>query len=498
MSSSTNRGRTTTSVEGIPSFDVVSDPTPGLALVYSRLHPHLPSAVPFAIPTITLGRECDNTLSIPEAAVSRHHARFERRSDGLIWVVDAQSMNGTFVNGRRVREQSLACHDVIRIGDTLFRFVDKGIYGYGAYRIDGGVVRQARPFSHAVEKPYLIGGYQIDAVIDRIAKVAQSNIAVIVTGESGTGKELVAREVHRLSGRKGPFQAINCAALPDNLIESELFGYRRGAFSGAVSDKMGLVRAAHGGTLFLDEIGDMPLDAQAKLLRVLQEKEVLPLGATVAERVDVRVVCATHRDLEARVALGTFRGDLLARLRELSVRLPPLRERREDLYPLVLHFLAQLGLSPQSVSFPFMLAVAHYAWPYNVRELESAVRVGVTLSGGAPLDLQHLPETARAALEGHGAMAAGQAAKVSPADTTLRDGSRAVAEASHGTGSPPSGTPGDASARRSDTPTKEELIALLILHRGNIAAVGQALGKHRMQVHRWLRRYEIDIRDFRS
>jgi DNA-binding NtrC family response regulator len=427
--------------------------------------------------------------------VSRHHARFERRGDGQIWVIDTQSMNGTFVNGRRVREHALACHDMVRIGDTLFRYVDKGIYGYGAYRIDGGVVKQARPFTHGVEKPYLIGGYQIDAVIDRIAKVSLSNISVVVTGESGTGKELVAREVHRLSGRKGLFQAINCAALPENLIESELFGYRRGAFSGAVSDKMGLVRAAHGGTLFLDEIGDMPLDAQAKLLRVLQEKEVLPIGATVAEKVDIRVVCATHRDVDAHVAQGTFRGDLWARLRELQVKLPPLRERREDLYPLVLHFLARLGLTPQAVSFPFMLAVAHYDWPWNVRELESAVRVAVTLSGGAQLDLQHLPEAVRAALDGHGSAVASHGIKVAPAISTLRDGDvRRTARAADAAKAGPS----DWSARRADAPSRDALLELLRLTKGNIAAVGAALGKHRMQVHRWLRRYEIDINDFRD
>ncbi len=485
--SSTNRGRTTTSVEGIPTFDVVSDPTPGLALVYSRLHAHLPSAVPFAIPTVTLGREADNTLSIPEAAVSRHHARFERRSDGKIWVVDKPSMNGTFINGRRVSEHPLAEHDVVRIGDTLFRYVAHGIYGYGAYRIDGGVVRQARPFSHGIEKPYLIGGYQIDMVIDRIAKVAQSDISVVVTGESGTGKELVAREVHRVSGRKGAFQAINCAALPENLIESELFGYRRGAFSGAVSDKMGLVRAAHGGTLFLDEIGDMPLEAQAKLLRVLQEKELVPIGATQAERVDIRVVSATHRDLQSLVDKGLFRGDLLGRLREVSIRLPPLRDRREDLYPLVLHFLAQLGQATPQVSFPFMLAVAHYDWPYNVRELESAVRVAHTLSGGQPLDLQHLPETARSALESHGAGGASQQPqRLDPAVTTLRDGNSMRSAMLD-------------SARKSDAPPNEEqLRSLLAHHKGNIAAVGAALGKHRMQVHRWLRRYNIDISDYRE
>ncbi len=488
--SNTTRGRTTTSVEGIPSFDVVSDPTPGLVLIYSRLHAHLPSALPFAAPTVTLGREADNTLSVPEAAVSRYHARVERRTDGRFWVVDTQSTNGTFVNGRRVREHPLAVFDVLRVGDTLFRFADQGIYGYGAYRLDGSIVQQARPFRHGVTQALIVGGYQIDAIIDRIGKVATSNISVVVTGESGTGKELVAREVHRLSGRRGPFQAINCAALPANLIESELFGYRRGAFSGATTDKTGLVRAAHGGTLFLDEIGDMPLDAQSKLLRVLQEKEVLPLGATTAERVDVRVVCATHRDLEAHVAQGQFRGDLLARLRELSVHLPTLRERREDLFPLVQHFLNRMDKPDLHVSFPFMLAVAHCDWPYNVRELESAVRVAVTLSAGQPLDLMHLPETVRRALDGHGLpMETNAPSQLPQAAVTYRG--PAVDASSLSTVRP-------ASPRRGETPTEGELRELLFRHRGNIAAVGRELGKERMQVHRWLRRYGIEIDPYRE
>ncbi len=485
--SSTQRGRTTTSVEGIPSFDVVSDPTPGLALIYSRLHAHLPSAVPFAVPSVSLGRESDNTLSIPEAAVSRYHARFERRADGRTWVVDTQSTNGTFVNGRRVRELPLSVHDVIRIGDTLFRFVEHGIYGYGAYRIDGTIVRQARPFMHGVEKSLLTGGYQMDAILDRIAKVAQSNISVVVTGESGTGKELVAREIHRLSGRKGAFQAINCAAFPESLIESELFGYRRGAFSGASSDKTGHVRAANGGTLFLDEVGDMPLEAQSKLLRVLQEKEVLPLGATSAEKVDVRVVCATHRDLAAREAEGLFRGDLHGRLRELSVRLPSLRERLEDLYPLVLHFLGKHGRGETSVGFPVMLALAHYQWPYNVRELESALRVAVTLSAGDSLDLLHLPEPVRRSLDRHGAPADPAPELPAPGGPLL------PGQSTFRTAQPPAAKP----KTRGDAPSEEKLRELLTRHHGNIAAVGRELGKERMQVHRYLTKYNLDIEDFR-
>jgi DNA-binding NtrC family response regulator len=482
-------GRTTTSVEGVPNFDVVSDPTCGLALVYSRLHVHLPSAVPFATPTVTLGRESDNALSVPEAAVSRYHARFERREDGHFWVVDQGSTNGTFVNGRRVREWQLRAHDVLRIGDTIFRFVERSIYGFGAYRIDGTVVEQARPFAHGVRAPLLVGGYQIDTITDRIAKVADSNISVVVHGESGTGKEVVAREFHRLSKRPGAFQAINCAALPENLIESELFGYRRGAFSGATSDKTGLVRAADRGTLFLDEIGDMPLEAQAKLLRVLQEKEVTPIGATAPEPVEVRVICATHRDLEALVRQHKFRGDLYSRLLGLTIQLPALRERREDLYALVLYFLRRLGQTEPNVTFPFMLAVAHHDWPYNVRELESAIRVAHTLSGGGPIDLAHLPDPVKRALDSHGAPA--ESAPPTPAasgGSTRRD---AVLR------SPPE-APQVQAARRGDAPTKEQLLALLERHNGNIAAVGRELGKERMQVHRWLRKYALDVERFRQ
>src|SRR5690606_29163513 len=250
---------------------------------------------------------------------------------------------------------------------------------------------------------------------------------------------------------------INCAALPANLIESELFGYRRGAFTGASHDKPGLVRAAHTGTLFLDEIGDMPLEAQAKLLRVLQERQVLPLGSTSPEPVDVRVVCATHRNLEALGLRGTFRGDLLARLREFTAHLPPLRERREDLYALVRHFLAKSGRPDASVSLPYMVGLAHYDWPYNVRELESAVKLSVALSEGQPeLDLHHLPEPVRQCLQGHG-------------------------EKRANAGPPP---PMAEAPARGSAPSEAALRELLSRHRGNIAAVGRELGKERMQIHR--------------
>jgi DNA-binding NtrC family response regulator len=465
-------GWTTASVDAVPRVHAAEDPTPGLVLVYSRLHPHLPSALPFSGDLTTLGREADNSLSIPEAAVSRYHARIERRGTEW-WVVDLGSTNGTVVGGYRVKEHRLVDHDLVRVGDSLFRFAATGVYRYGAYRLDGSVVGTARPVQHAIRDSELVGGSQIDAILDRIDKVARTQLSVVVTGESGTGKELVARELHRWSGRQGAFQAINCAALPASLLESELFGYRKGAFTGATTDKVGLVRAAHGGTLFLDEIGDMPLEAQAKLLRVLQERQVTPLGSTTPQTVDVRVVCATHRDLDAFVAEGRFRGDLLARLRELVITLPALRHRREDLFRLVRHFLEASGQRDARVSFPYLLAIAHYDWPYNVRELESAVKLSLALADGRELDLPHLPASVQHALDHHGTVRTRESM-------------------------PPASAAKISTAGRSQAPDEAELRALLVRHRGNIAAVGRELGKERMQIHRWLKRYGIDIEDFRD
>ena len=472
------RVATTASLEGIPRFDTTLDATAGLVTIYSRLHKQLASAIPFLGDVTTIGREPDNTLSVPEAAVSRYHAKVERVPGGHV-LRDNGSTNGTLVNGVRVTEHLLQDHDVVRVGDSLFRYAIRAVLAYGAYRIDGTVIESSRPVHHKI-KSALIGGCQIDVLLDRVDKIAKTQLACVIQGESGTGKELLARAIHDASERKGPFQAINCAALPANLIESELFGYRKGAFTGATHDKQGLVRAANFGTLFLDEIGDMPLEAQSKLLRVLQEREVLPIGATAAERVDVRVVAATHRDLEAEVAASRFRGDLLARLREFAVRIPSLRERREDLYPLTLHFLRKSGRADAAVTLPFMLALAHYAWPYNVRELESAVKLSVALSDGREMDLKHLPEALQDGLRAHGRTGPGTGPMQIP---------KALAP------EPPAVV--TAKPKQIGPPTEAELREVLAKHRGNIAAVGRELGKERMQVHRWLKRYAIDIGQYR-
>jgi transcriptional regulator with PAS, ATPase and Fis domain len=234
-------------------------------------------------------------------------------------------------------------------------------------------------------------------VVSLIDRAARRDTAVLLVGESGTGKELLARALHRNSPRAtGPFVAVNCSAIPETLLESELFGHRRGAFTDAREDQRGLFQAAHHGTLFLDEIGDMAPALQAKLLRVLQEKEVQPLGASAPVAVDVRVVTATHRDLDALVRHERFRQDLLYRINVVEVWVPPLRERLEDLPPLTRHLLNKLGTRldlPGCRIAPEVMAVfAQYPWPGNVRELENVIERALVLGSGLAIGLEDLPD----------------------------------------------------------------------------------------------------------
>ncbi|CAD1786359.1 sigma-54-dependent Fis family transcriptional regulator [Xanthomonas arboricola pv. juglandis] len=209
----------------------------------------------------------------------------------------------------------------------------------------------------------------------RIGLAAASDLPVLITGETGTGKELVARALHRASARAASaFVAVNCAAIPLELMESELFGHRKGAFSGATSDRIGLIREADGGTLFLDEIGDMPLPMQAKLLRFLQEGEVTPLGGRGAQKVDVRVLAATHRDLAAWVAAGQFRSDLRYRLNVVPIELPPLRERGQDIVLLAQYFLRAGDGAARALSADAQARLLAYPWPGNVRELRNVMQ----------------------------------------------------------------------------------------------------------------------------
>ncbi len=233
----------------------------------------------------------------------------------------------------------------------------------------------------------------IKAIRNLLPVVAASNSTVLITGESGTGKEIVARSLHELSPRCGAnFVPINCAAIPKDLIESELFGHKKGAFTGAVTDRVGRFELAHNGSIFLDEIGDLPLELQVKLLRVLQERVVDPVGGTRPVAVDVRVIAATHRDLEAEIAAGRFREDLYYRLNVLPLNTPPLRERSEDV-PTLLTFFAKhhaaAGEAPISFASDFMEALKSYSWPGNVRELSNLIDRFSTLFAGQKLELRN-------------------------------------------------------------------------------------------------------------
>lgn len=244
----------------------------------------------------------------------------------------------------------------------------------------------------------------ITSKIDLAEKVAPYSTTVLITGESGTGKELFARGIHLTSPRAAkPFFAINCGSIPGELLESELFGYRKGAFTGADKDKKGLFEEAHGSTLFLDEIGELPLLMQVKLLRVLQENEIRPIGASAVTKIDVRIIAATAKDLQKEVVGGAFREDLFYRLNVLSIALPPLRERVDDIPALCTHFIkkynANLNCSVKNVAGDAMSLLLGYYWPGNIRELENVIQRGLVLTDTNTIDLDHLPQSIRSAAQ---------------------------------------------------------------------------------------------------
>lgn len=457
----------------------------GLILLYSPHHAHLPPGYLLRSKEMVIGRDASADICLLGRSISRQHARVHQRGD--LWVLtDLGGRNGTLVNGEFVREVTLKHLDQIHMGEVILKFVESDAEGYLGYRIDGTRIGEEAPFTEG----RIVGGYQIQRFADMLGQVATKDLSVILFGESGTGKEVFAQELHERSQRRGSFQAVNCAAIPATLIEAELFGHKRGAFSGADRDRPGIIRAADGGTLFLDEIGDMPLAAQVKLLRVLQSREVLPVGSVKPERVDVRIVCATHRDLRKLQQSDSFRGDLFARLNEFNLSLPSLRERKEDLLALCRALAKRHGRSEVRETLPFMTGLLHYDFPFNVRELEALIKRWIALSSDPKLDVEHLTDEIKERMTAYG----------------VRHGipgpERTVPQASKSPVSPlkpdlaiPSG-----SAPRSiqgAAPSEQVLRELLAHHHGNVAAVGREFGKDRVQVHRWMRRYGIDVTAYR-
>jgi len=404
-------------------------------------------------------------LCFPDPWMSSRHARIERGAGGF-WVKDEDSKNGLLVNGEQTDGGLLADGDWIEAGRTLLR------YRYGALPPS----EQPRTPRCGGVGPLLTALPDLEERSRELEEIARSMEPVMLRGDTGTGKEVVARAIHRISGRPGELIAVNCGGLPESLVEAQLFGHRKGGFTGAVADHPGFVRAADRGTLFLDEIGDLPLAFQAAFLRVLQEREVTPVGDTRPIKVDFRVICATHRDLEAQVELGQFRADLYARLSGYRFSLPPLRERREDL-GLLIAALLQRTVPGRDVQFEpeAARALCRHDWPHNVRELERCLASAVVRARGAAIALEHLSITA-AASGAHGALPGADPAKA----------------ASRADSSPPAGSPAPARPRR------EQLESLLRTHRGNVTAVARALGKARSQIQRWLHYYELDPAHYRD
>ena len=395
------------------------------------------------------------SLSFPDERMSAFHARL-RRVLGRWVVEDAGSKNGVRVQGTPQRRAVLNPGDSIECGQTFLVFDEHVTGDEPPPSLPPGAAELGCQSFH----PDLLTAWSA------LARVAPTRVPVMLQGETGTGKELAARALHVWSGRSGPFVAVNCGALPEQLAESELFGVRRGAFTGAVEDRPGLVRASSGGTLLLDEVGELPAQLQVKLLRVLQENEVQPVGAAQPVRVDLRIVTATHLDLSMRVEEGNFRSDLYARLTGLEVELPPLRDRRADL-GLLIPALLRRASAPPGVRFSREAARAlfRWSWPHNVRELEKALALGVALAGEGRIELAHLPEPVRTAPEPRPDPMAGRAARpLSDADVTRRT----------------------------------ELIELLRSHHGNVSAVAREMGVARMQIQRWCRRFHLDPASFRA
>jgi transcriptional regulator of acetoin/glycerol metabolism len=323
-----------------------------------------------------VGRDPGCPVQLGGHDVSRRHAVLRRTEDGTgTTIADLGSRNGVRVNGRPVATAALGAGDVVKLGGWV------------------GVVTAA-PGGLAEIAPGFWGGQALQAALAPLRQAAASDLPIVLEGETGTGKEVAAGALHRWSGRAGPFVAVNCAALPEALAEGELFGYRRGAFTGADRASPGFFRSAEAGTLLLDEVSDLPLGLQAKLLRVLEQREVQPLGETRPVPIDVRVVVAGQQRLLESVRAGRFRADLLARLDGLTVRLPPLRQRREDVLPLFSRLLESLGRG-QAPALESDLAerLCLHDWPFNVRELVLLVRRLLTLHGSeTTLRAHHLPE----------------------------------------------------------------------------------------------------------
>jgi DNA-binding NtrC family response regulator len=342
---------------------------------------------------IRIGSMADNDVVLPDDTVSRYHCKIVQEDTGYV-LVDLHSTNGTFINKVRVREGFLKPGCVISVGQSQLRFYAR------EEEVEIVPSRNDRLAG-------LIGGNaRMREIYSIIEKIAPTATTVVIDGETGTGKEVVAHAIHSLSPRaRNDLVVFDCGAVPPNLIESELFGHEKGSFTGAMMTRQGLFEQADGGTLFLDELGELPIDLQPKLLRALEQREVRRVGSAKANKVDVRIIAATNRNLEEEVKAGRFRQDLFYRLSVVRLHLPALRERADDIPLLVQHFL-ETGVynkrpsgvqKVRGVARDAMIALQSYPWPGNVRELVNVIERAVSFCDGELMQLSDLPDYVRTA-----------------------------------------------------------------------------------------------------
>jgi transcriptional regulator with PAS, ATPase and Fis domain len=409
----------------------------------------------FETSEVAVGRAAgDQGLAFPDDdAVSRQHAilRFDAASRSAS--IEDLSRSGTFVQGQRVASGPLREGEVVRVGNSFFllRFQPESAIEERE-ESDGSELIGDSPALSAIRRTLLL--------------VAKSPATVLVLGESGTGKELVSHRLHTASGRPGPFVAVNCGAIPESLAESQFFGHVAGAFTGAKRETLGWFQSASNGTLFLDEIGELPLVLQPKLLRAVEERAVVPVGATLPVPCDVRIVAATNRDLSDR---AQFRGDLLARLSEFVVEIPPIRDRREDILPIL---ASMLGSDRPELNPDLVSALLLYDYPHNARDLRRiAMQLSVRGTDRAVWTLTLVDGLSEAAAAATAAVSETKLSSAPPADGTA--------------------------AAPSPVPTRDELEALLKAHAGNVADIARETGRSRKQVYRWLAQHGLSLDDYR-